>query len=172
MHENTIAGLERHHAALSLGWHEGLDVHAAASAVAALLADEPARAELAGRGARVLGVDGNAELVAAAQGRGIAGARFLTADLRELERELEAPVDGIWCSFAAAYFVDLERVLAAWRELLVPGGWIALTEVDDMFAHGPVRARTAELYTTFLNWFGADDTSFGNPAYCDGPVTV
>ncbi|MEM9458202.1 MAG: DUF1552 domain-containing protein [Myxococcota bacterium] len=33
-------------------------------------------------------------------------------------------------------------------------------------------ARTGELYTTFLNWFGADDTNFGNPAYCDGPVTV
>ena len=107
-------------------------------------------AELAGRGARVLGVDGNAELVAAAQGRGIEGARFLNADLRELTREVDAPVDGIWCSFAAAYFVDLERVLAAWRELLVPGGWIALTEVDDMFAHEPVRARTAELFEAYV----------------------
>lgn len=33
-------------------------------------------------------------------------------------------------------------------------------------------ARTGELYTTFLRWFGADDATFGNPAYCDGPVTV
>lgn len=33
-------------------------------------------------------------------------------------------------------------------------------------------ARTGELYVTFLHWFGAGDTVFGNPAYCDGPVSV
>lgn len=33
-------------------------------------------------------------------------------------------------------------------------------------------ARTGELFVSFLNWFGADDTVFGNPAYCDGPVSV
>jgi hypothetical protein len=33
-------------------------------------------------------------------------------------------------------------------------------------------ARTGELYTTFLQWFGASDTVFGNPAYCNGPVSV
>lgn len=33
-------------------------------------------------------------------------------------------------------------------------------------------ARTGELFSTFLQWFGADDTVFGNPAYCSGPVSV
>lgn len=33
-------------------------------------------------------------------------------------------------------------------------------------------ARTGELFVRFLDWFGADDTVFGNPAYCNGPVTV
>ena len=33
-------------------------------------------------------------------------------------------------------------------------------------------ARTGELFTTFLQWFGASDTVFGNPAYCSGPVSV
>jgi len=33
-------------------------------------------------------------------------------------------------------------------------------------------ARTGELFVTFLNWFGADDTVFGNPIHCDGPVSV
>lgn len=33
-------------------------------------------------------------------------------------------------------------------------------------------ARTGELFTTFLQWFGANDTVFGNPAYCDGPISV
>ena len=33
-------------------------------------------------------------------------------------------------------------------------------------------ATNGEVYTTFLNWFGGDDTVFGNPAYCSGPVTI
>lgn len=33
-------------------------------------------------------------------------------------------------------------------------------------------ARTGELFVTFLNWFGAPDTVFGNPAYCSGAVSV
>ncbi|MCA9711437.1 MAG: DUF1552 domain-containing protein [Myxococcales bacterium] len=33
-------------------------------------------------------------------------------------------------------------------------------------------ARTGELFVTFLQWFGATDTVFGNPAYCSGPVAV
>lgn len=33
-------------------------------------------------------------------------------------------------------------------------------------------ARTGELFVTFLNWFGAKDTVFGNPAYCDGAASL
>lgn len=33
-------------------------------------------------------------------------------------------------------------------------------------------ARTGELFVAFLQWFGADDTVFGNPAYCDGPASL
>jgi hypothetical protein len=33
-------------------------------------------------------------------------------------------------------------------------------------------ARLGEVYTTFIQMFGGDDQVFGNPAYCNGPVTI
>lgn len=105
-------------------------------------------AELVRRGARVIGVDGNAELLAEARARGLAGAEFRSGDLRALP-ELEAPADGIWCSFAAAYFPDLAPVLRAWRARLRPAGWVALTEVDDFLGHAPLGARTRELLEAY-----------------------
>lgn len=94
-------------------------------------------AELVARGARVLGIDGNEELLAAARARGLAGAEFRQGDLEDLAVP-EGAFDGLWCSFAAAYFVDLAPRLARWARALRPGGWLALTEVDDFFAHEPL----------------------------------
>ncbi|MBK7874698.1 MAG: methyltransferase domain-containing protein [Planctomycetes bacterium] len=105
-------------------------------------------AELAARGARVLGVDANEELVEVARARGIPNAAFRAADLRSLE-PLERAADGIWCSFSAAYFVEFAPVLERWRRLLRPGGWIALVEIDDLFAHEPVTARTRERFASY-----------------------
>jgi SAM-dependent methyltransferase len=101
-------------------------------------------AELVARGARVIGVDGHEELLAAARANGLAGAEFRRHDLATLP-DLGVVADGIWCSFATAYFTELTPVLAAWARHLRPGGWIALTEIDDMFGHEPVAARTREL---------------------------
>ncbi len=98
-------------------------------------------ADLVERGARVIGVDMNDELLRAARLRALAGAEFRRADLRALP-DLGPAVDGIWCSFAAAYFPDLASALAAWGKQLRPGGWIALTEVDDLFGHEPLGAST------------------------------
>ncbi len=92
---------------------------------------------LASRGAQVVGVDGNEELLAVARARALRQARFVLGDLRALP-ELGPPADGIWCSFVPAYFPDLATVLERWSSLLRPGGWIALTEVDDLFAHEPL----------------------------------
>lgn len=102
-------------------------------------------AELVARGARVIGLDANEELLGEARSRGLAGAEFRFGDLRSLP-DLEAPVDGIWSSFAAAYLIDLPAVLRSWRRLLRPGGWIALTEVDDLFGHQPLSARARSLF--------------------------
>lgn len=101
-------------------------------------------AELVARGARVVGVDGNEELLCAARSRDLANAEFRCADLRS-PLDLGAPADGVWSSFAAAYFPDLPVVLEGWKRALRPGGWIALTEVDDFFGHEPLVERTRGL---------------------------
>ncbi len=101
-------------------------------------------AELVARGARVIGIDGNEELLDAARARKLAGAEFRVGDLRALPA-LDAPADGIWCSFTVAYFTDLPAVLAEWARSVKPGGWIALTEIDDLFAHEPLSDETRAL---------------------------
>lgn len=105
-------------------------------------------AELVARGARVVGVEMIEELLRFAQARHLANAEFRQGDLRALP-DLGVTADGIWCSFAAAYFPDLPRVLEAWRERLRPGGWIALTEVDDLFGHEPLAPRTRSLLEAY-----------------------
>lgn len=102
-------------------------------------------AELVGRGARVIGVDLGEEVLAAARGRGLTGAEFRRADLRE-PLELEVEVDGLWGGFVAAYFPDLPAALTRWARHLRPGGWVALVEIDDFFGHQPLAERTRELF--------------------------
>ncbi len=105
-------------------------------------------AELVARGARVIGVDGNGELLAAARAQGLPNADFLRADLRGLP-DLGVEADGLWSSFAAAYFPDLPPVLAGWTRYLTSGAWVALTEIDDLFGHEPLPARTKALLRVF-----------------------
>jgi len=102
-------------------------------------------AELVGRGARVIGFDLNEELLAAARGRGLAGAEFRKADIRE-PLDLEVEADGLWGGFVAAYFPDLPAALSRWAAHLRPGGWVALVEIDDFFGHEPLRERTRGLF--------------------------
>ena len=101
-------------------------------------------AELVARGARVIGVDMSEDLVGEARARGLPEAEFRVADLRAIP-DMGALADGVWCSFTAAYFPDLPAALEAWTGSLRPGGWIALTEVDDLFGHGPLDFRTRSL---------------------------
>jgi hypothetical protein len=44
-----------------------------------------------------------------------------------------------------AYFTDFQAVLPHWTAPLRPGGFVALTEIDDLFGHEPVRPRTRAL---------------------------
>jgi SAM-dependent methyltransferase len=94
-------------------------------------------AELAARGARVLGFDRDEELLAVARSHRIRNARFEPGDLRALPHA-DRPADGIWCSFVTAYFPQLVPVLREWAGRLAGGGWIALTEIDDLFGHEPL----------------------------------
>jgi SAM-dependent methyltransferase len=106
-------------------------------------------AELVARGAHVIGFDGNEELLEVARSRFLAHAEFERYDLHALP-DLGREVDGVWCSFAAAYFPDLSAVLGAWTRHLRPGGWVALTEIDDLFAHEPLGDRTRELLESYV----------------------
>jgi SAM-dependent methyltransferase len=108
-------------------------------------------ADLSARGAHVVGVDINQEFVDFANRRHIDNAQFRVADLRAFsDHSLQA--DGIWSSFTAAYFPSLNETLASWIKHLRPGGWMALTEVDNLFGHKPITDRTRDL----LNGYVAD----------------
>lgn len=112
-------------------------------------------ADLVDRGACVVGVDLNEELLVSARSRRLPRAEFIAADLRQ---PFDLPpgsgarrtVDGIWSSFVAAYFVDLPAAILNWARHLRPGGWIALTEIDDLFAHEPVSHQTRDLLESYV----------------------
>lgn len=107
-------------------------------------------ADLAARGARVIGLDISPELTAAAQARCIPNAEFRIADLR-LPLELDRNVDGIWGGFVAAYFPSLAEAMRNWTHCLKPGGWVALVEIDDLFGHEPIPTRARELLSAYVN---------------------
>jgi SAM-dependent methyltransferase len=113
-------------------------------------------AELAARGARVLGFDRDEDLLAVARSQRIRTARFERGDLRALP-PADRPADGIWCSFVTAYLPQLAPVLRDWSGRLVAGGWIALTEVDDLFGHEPL----AETARATLGQFAAHALATG-----------
>lgn len=124
--------------------HRVLDLGCGIGDVAALLCE---------RGARVTGIDLHDESLAFARSRNLPRATFAAHDLRALPdaAALGGPFDGIWSGFSLAYFPDPLPVLRAWLERLAPGGWIALVEIDDLFAHEPVGARTRELLTSYAD---------------------
>ncbi len=114
-------------------------------------------AALAARGARVIGVGSDPLLLAHAQARHIPGARFILGDLKALP-DVGSPVDGIWCSFATAYLPNLGPSLASWAKRLKPNGWLALTEIDDLFGHEPLQLSTHQLLAEYANSAYASNT--------------
>jgi SAM-dependent methyltransferase len=113
-------------------------------------------AELAARGVRVIGIDTDEELLREARARQLPGVEFRFADLRTW-REPGLTADGIWSSFAAAYLTDFHAVLAGWAGHLRSGGWLAITEIDDLFGHEPLGERTKAL----LDGYARDSLAAG-----------
>ena len=106
-------------------------------------------ADLSACGAQVIGVDLNEEFVTYANERQIANAQFRVADVR-MFRDPHLLVDGIWSSFTVAYFPSLHETVTSWVDHLRPGGWIAMTEIDDLFGHQPLSNRTRELLNRYV----------------------
>jgi len=105
-------------------------------------------AELVTRGARVIGVDASDAMLASARARSIPRTDFRKLDLAEL-LGIDTPVDGIWCSFAAAYFPEFVPRLKAWKQHLKPGGWIVVTEIDNFFGHEPLHRDTRSVLDSY-----------------------
>lgn len=100
--------------------------------------------DLSRLGADVVGVDLNRDAIDHAQRRGIPRARFLCDNITNLkEHELES--DGVWTSFTAAYFPQFDQFLGCIDTALKPGGWLAITEVDDLLGHEPLASRWVAL---------------------------
>jgi len=96
---------------------------------------------LAVRAANVVGVDRNAEFISAARQRCPTNCTFKEVDLSTLDAQDLPRADGLWSSFAAAYFPDFSPVLKRWISCLSPGGWVALVEIDDLWrGHHPLPA--------------------------------
>jgi SAM-dependent methyltransferase len=95
-------------------------------------------------GAQVLGIDANQDMIDHANQRGVAGARFLCDDVRNLKAHA-LKADGVWASFTAAYFPQFDELLDCIDTTLKPGGWLAITELDDLFGHEPLASRWAAL---------------------------
>lgn len=106
--------------------------------------------DLSSRGAHVLGIDANQEVIDHASRRGIPNARFLCDDITNLkDHELQA--DGIWTSFTTAYFPQFDQFLGCIDEVLKPGGWLAITELDDLFGHEPLESRWVALVERYYS---------------------
>jgi ubiquinone/menaquinone biosynthesis C-methylase UbiE len=106
-------------------------------------------AALVTRGARVIGFDLNEELLREARSRQLRNAEFRTMDLRAFE-DPGVWADGLWCSFVAAYFPNLPAALLRWTRNLTTGGWIALTEIDNLFGHEPLSEETKAILSSYV----------------------
>ena len=96
-------------------------------------------ARLAARAMNVIGVDHNADFINIARRGCPENCAFLQADLRTIDARIIPHADGLWSSFAAAYFPNLSPVLKPWVSRLSPRGWVALVEIDDMWrGHHPL----------------------------------
>ena len=100
--------------------------------------------DLSRLGAHVFGVDGNQDAIDHAKSRGIPRARFVCCAITDI-KDTGSKYDGVWTSFTAAYFPRFDVLIRSIDGLLKPGGWLAVTEVDDLFGHEPLHPRWSAL---------------------------
>jgi len=107
---------------------------------------------LASRCERVIGLDQDDGFLEAARHLCPSNCEFINADLTGFDASGLAPADGLWSSFTAAYFPTFAPVLERWAECLVPGGWLALVEIDDLFTgHHPLPEDIQTAFRDFMD---------------------
>jgi SAM-dependent methyltransferase len=100
--------------------------------------------DLSRLGAHVFGVDGNQDVIDHAKSRGIPHTRFVCCDITDI-KDTEMKSDGVWTSFTAAYFPRFDVLTRSIDSVLKPDGWLAITEVNDLFGHEPLHPRWSAL---------------------------
>ena len=99
---------------------------------------------------QAIGIDLNEELLELAKKENNgSNINYYQSDLSEINQLGLSDVDGIWSSFTIAYFPDFAPVLKKWLNCLKPGGWIAIVEMDDLFAHKPISTRSQLKFKQF-----------------------
>jgi len=105
---------------------------------------------LAKKARQVIAVDNNPELIQEAKRTNSAkNITYKVANLASMNYQNSPPVVGIWSSFVAAYFPDFTPILSNWIRILKPGGWIAIVEMSDLFAHEPLNLSTQEVFREY-----------------------
>src|SRR5450432_2983362 len=105
---------------------------------------------LSGLALKVICIDANIKLLDEAKKTNSKdNIEYVNQDLRNISESKLPSVDGIWASFVAAYFPDFSSILKSWLKLLKPGGWIAIVEINDLFAHFPISLQTRKSFKTF-----------------------
>lgn len=101
-------------------------------------------AVLAERAGEIIAVDRDENLLEELRKKEAKNIRVVCKDIRDISYVEKA--DGIFSSFAIAYFPNMEEVLRAWTERIRAGGFICLIEIDDLLrGHGPLSEKTYKL---------------------------
>lgn len=93
--------------------------------------------DLSQLGAHVLGIDAQQDVIAYASARDIPRARFICDQITNVPNHTPQ-ADGVWASFTAAYFPHFDALLRPIAQVLRPGGWLAIIELDGLFDHDPL----------------------------------
>jgi len=121
--------------------HKILDIGCGTGDVSLLLSE---------KAKRVVAVDRVEELIQfAIDHNSASNINYVKGDLSKLTGFGTEVFDGIWSSFGIAYFTDLENTIRSWAKLLKPEGWLAIVEVNDMFAHEPLSEKSRKLIKSY-----------------------
>jgi SAM-dependent methyltransferase len=90
---------------------------------------------LVARGARVLGVDANENMLRHARARNPGSASFVQANLEEPLDLPDASFDGILSALTITYLRDLGAVFTEFSRVLRPGGWFVFSTEHPFFSY-------------------------------------